>query len=204
LLDLRGGESALLSGMKAKCRYNIRLAERHGVRVREVSYSPQATDTFYSVLREASIRNGFVCEPAHFFDKLFRNLAEHKMATMLLAEHDGAVLACLLMVVCGERATYLYGGSRNEKRNLMAGYALQWQAIRVAIASGCKIYDFYGFDRFSNPSNPYAKFSRFKRQFGGFPVRYTGAHDHFFIDQLADSVVRALREVGASILNVER
>ncbi|MFX5603178.1 peptidoglycan bridge formation glycyltransferase FemA/FemB family protein, partial [Acinetobacter baumannii] len=75
----------------------------------------------------------------------------------------------------------------NQKRNLMGGYALQWEAMRRAKAEGCTIYDFYGFDAFRSSEHPYARFSQFKSQFGGKPVRLIGAHDLFFTDRLADA-----------------
>jgi lipid II:glycine glycyltransferase (peptidoglycan interpeptide bridge formation enzyme) len=100
------------------------------------------------------------------------------------------------MVTHGRRATYLYGGVTGTERQRMAGYALQWAAIAHAHALGCETYDFYGFDPFGRPDHLYASFSRFKRQFGGRAVQFIGAQEHFFLDRLADAVVRAVQEIG--------
>jgi lipid II:glycine glycyltransferase (peptidoglycan interpeptide bridge formation enzyme) len=77
----------------------------------------------------------------------------------------------------------------------MAGYALQWAAMLKAKSAGCTTYDMYGYDQFQAPQNQYAQFSRFKSQFGGQVKRFVGAHDYFFVDRLADVVIKALGEI---------
>jgi lipid II:glycine glycyltransferase (peptidoglycan interpeptide bridge formation enzyme) len=110
------------------------------------------------------------------------------------AEHAGDTLGALLLVTYGERATFLYGGITNTKRNLMGGYALQWAALQIAKQEQCSIYDFYGFDAFRSSEHPYARFSQFKSQFGGMPMRFIGAHDYVFLDNLADSMIKVVNE----------
>src|SRR5512136_1498675 len=58
VLDLRPGEDRLLAAMKQKTRYNVRLAERHGVRVRPVAQD--AIPLLYQMYAETSVRDGFV------------------------------------------------------------------------------------------------------------------------------------------------
>lgn len=194
-LDLRQTEDELLASMRPKGRYNIRLSERHGVIVRPEQFSGLAVRKLYAMLLQASRRDGFLLEPLSFFARLTESLSTTGMAKMLFAEHDGETIGALLLITYGIRATYLYGGISNNKRNLMAGYALQWKAMQLAKAAGCQTYDLYGFDRFCAPQNQYARFSRFKRQFGGQPIRFVGAHDYFFLNRLADAVVQAIHEI---------
>ena len=61
-----------------------------------------------------------------------------------VARYEGRALAGIITVFYGGEATYLYGASGDEHRNLMPAYALQWAAIRAARESGCSSYDFYG------------------------------------------------------------
>lgn len=116
------------------------------------------------------------------------------MAEIGLASWRGNILAAILVVYWGNRATYLYGGRRLEHSEVMSTYALHWAAMQRAKARGCKVYDFYGFTR--NPAHAYAKFSQFKSQFGGVLVTTIGAHDYFFYDQLADTLISLFRLVG--------
>jgi lipid II:glycine glycyltransferase (peptidoglycan interpeptide bridge formation enzyme) len=197
ILDLTDPPVAILAQMRPKGRYNIRLAERHGVVVRE-ERGPAALPDFWALLAEAGGRAGFFVEPPAFFVALRAALAPRGLARFLIAERAGEPLAAMLLVTYGERATYLYGAVSNRQRETMAGYALQWAAILAARAAGCRTYDFFGYEPHGAPEHLYAGFSRFKRQFGGRPIRFIGARDYFFLDRLADVVVAVTREtVGA-------
>lgn len=193
-LDLTQSEEDLLLSLKPKCRYNIRLAQRHGVRIRQDT-TLEAIKRFYPLLREASSRDNFPIEPLPHFAALAETLCPSGLARFIFAEHEGDTLGALLLTSFGERGTYLYGGISNRKRNLMAGYAMQWAAIVTAKSLGCRTYDMFGFDQFGSPYNNYAKFSRFKRQFGGTVMRFLGGHDYFFLDSLADVVIKAVNEI---------
>ena len=147
-------------------------------------------------MREASQRNDFPLEPKSFFEHLAVVLCPAGHATFFFAEHENETTGVLLLIIYGQRATYLYGGITNNKRNLMGGYALQWAAMQAAKEAGCKTYDFYGFDSFRAPEHQYARFSQFKNQFGGKEIRFIGAHDYYFIDSLADAFIKVINESG--------
>jgi lipid II:glycine glycyltransferase (peptidoglycan interpeptide bridge formation enzyme) len=74
-------------------------------------------------------------------------------------------------------ATYLYGASSNEDRNLMAGYALQWKAMQDARAFGCTQYDLFGIPPSPDPNHPMAGLYRFKTGFGGRIIHRPGSWD---------------------------
>jgi hypothetical protein len=149
------------------------------------------------VLLAAGQRNGFFVEPPDFFAGLIEQLQPAGLAHCLFAERAGATLGALLLITYGRRATYLYGAISNEQRPLMAGYALQWQAIQLARRLGCESYDFFGYEPHGTSDHLYAGFSRFKRQFGGRPIRLIGAHDYFSLDRLAEAVLMAVAETQA-------
>jgi lipid II:glycine glycyltransferase (peptidoglycan interpeptide bridge formation enzyme) len=208
-LDLTQDEPALLAAMKPKGRYNIRLAARHGVVV-EHTDSLQALRRFYGLLCQSAARDDFFAEPRGFFINLLGALAPHGLARLYFAghpdfadKHNPGDLAAALVVRCGPRVTYLYGGSADVGRNRMAAYALHWAIVRDARASGAQEYDFYGFEPHGLEDHAYAGFSRFKRQFGGTPVHFIGAQDYVFYDGLADALTDALTALNRT-RNVER
>ncbi|HWR00048.1 MAG TPA: peptidoglycan bridge formation glycyltransferase FemA/FemB family protein, partial [Candidatus Methylomirabilis sp.] len=88
-----------------------------------------------------------------------------------IAEKGGEPLAASLEVSYGDTRTYLYGASSSAKRNLMAPYALHWDAIRTAKREGCRYYDFHGVNPAdeSSPSwkSSWAGITRFKLGWGG-------------------------------------
>ncbi len=84
---------------------------------------------------------------------------------LLLAWHDGELLAGNLVAFWKTRAAYLYGASSGNKRNLMPTYALQWEAIRRAHAAGCRSYDLYGVPPRPEPGHPMFGLYQFKTGF---------------------------------------
>ncbi|ABX05496.1 MAG TPA: peptidoglycan bridge formation glycyltransferase FemA/FemB family protein [Herpetosiphon sp.] len=193
-LDLRPSAEQLLAAMKPKGRYNIRLAARRGVTVR-ISHDLADIPLFYRLMDEAGERDDFYVEPIDHFNDLLATLAPLGYAHLLFAEYAGQTLGTLLLITYGQRAVYQYGGISNQLREQMAGYALQWAAIQQAQRLGCTSYDFYGFEPTGDPHHPFAGFSRFKRAFGGQAIALIGAYDYYFTEQLADVIIRAVREL---------
>jgi peptidoglycan pentaglycine glycine transferase (the first glycine) len=198
-IDLTPDRESLLRRMKPKGRYNLGLAERHGVRVYHDT-TDGAIERFYSIMLEASERDGFALEPFSFFQHLVSGLSHSGIVRLFFSEHEGDLLGTLLLITYGDRGTYLYGGITNQKRHLMGGYALQWAAMLAAKDAGCALYDLYGYAPIPSPDHAYARFSQFKGQFGGELVRFIGAQDYFFLDNLADAFVKAARETQANSL----
>ena len=193
MLDLETSDDDLLAQMKPKGRYNLRLAHRHGVTVRQ-SESCDDIRVFYDLFADTSRRQEFFGEPFGFFLNLGATLFPHRHAALFLAEWEGTVLAASLVLFYGRRATYLYGGSSPLHRNVMPCYALHHAALAEARLRGCREYDFWGIDPFGQPDHLYAGFSQFKRQWGGTIVASLGAHDHVFYDRLAGHVLQRLTE----------
>lgn len=195
-LDLTPEPATLLKAMRPKGRYNIRLADRHGVTVTADS-SPAAARRLHGVLASVGARQAIFIEPLSYFDALLTALHPPGLVHCLFAERDGLTLGAMLLVVYGQRATYLYGGITGSERQTMAGYALQWSAMLRARQLGCTVYDLFGFEPAGDPTHLYAGFSRFKRQFGGQAIKFIGAHDYYFLEPLASAVIQAINECQA-------
>ena len=179
LLDLAPEEDDLLAGMKSKTRYNIRLAAKKGVTVQEAGVEGLAS--WYRLHEETGLRDRIVHHSLLYYQKLFE-LAEtygkHAPGLkLLMAEHEGEAVAGIIVAFGKTRAWYLYGASADKKRNLMAGYALQWRAIRLARERGCRSYDFFGIPPRLDPDHPMAGLYRFKTGFGGTVVNRCGCWD---------------------------
>jgi lipid II:glycine glycyltransferase (peptidoglycan interpeptide bridge formation enzyme) len=180
LLPLDRDDDALLSGMRSKTRYNIRLAARRGVQVRDAEAGE--LDCWFRLYRETAARKGITLHDQEHFRSLFRafrrfhtpNLDLH----LLLAEKDGAPLAGIIVALHGSTATYLYGATGSAGRSLMPSYRLQWEAIRLAKAQHCEVYDFFGIPPTSQPSHPMHGLYRFKRGFGGSRLHRQGCWDY--------------------------
>lgn len=195
-LNLEPDLDTILLSVRPKARYNIGLSSRKGVTIREDS--DLSVGSFYKVMEQVARRDGFALEPLSFFRNLFDTLCPSGLARIFFAEHEGDILGALFMVTYGGRSTYLYGGTTDTKRNYMGGYSLQWAAIKAAKEDGCRHYDFWGYDPAVLPGSAYAGFSRFKSQFSGEYIELVGSLDYYFMDKLADVVIRALNEISVS------
>ncbi|MEI6329100.1 MAG: lipid II:glycine glycyltransferase FemX [Pseudanabaena sp.] len=188
-IDLRQSETELLANMRPKGRYNLRLSWRYGVETSFHSDDP-AIPVFFDLFYETAQRQGFLSEPYSFFIRLCQSLFREGIAEIGLAKYQGETLVAVLLIYWGDRCTYLYGGRSDRDRQVMPAYAMHWAAIQRAKQRGCKIYDFYGYSE--DPDHAYYNFSRFKRQFGGKVIKTIGAHDYFFYDRLADTIIRLM------------
>lgn len=180
VLDLAPSEEELLKQMHEKTRYNIRLADRNGVTVRRGNGIADL-NAFLTLMEETASRDGFVQHASPYLAATYNALAPQGMATIRLAEHGGKILAANMEIAFGDTVTYLYGSSSSESRNVMAPYALHWDAIRDAKKRGFAIYDFWG----ANPEwkgsvyykDSWEGISRFKRGFGGRQINLVGTWD---------------------------
>jgi lipid II:glycine glycyltransferase (peptidoglycan interpeptide bridge formation enzyme) len=184
LIDLKATPEELLARMKQKTRYNIRLAARRGVTVRpgdEVDLP-----AFYRLMQLTAERDGFGIHSQAYYESAHRLFVPADHGRLLLAEHEGRLLAGLVVFAFGDTACYMYGASSNEGRKLMPTYALQWEAMLWAQEQGYRVYDLWGVPdedestleaEFLKRSDGLWGVYRFKRGFGGRLVRTTGAWD---------------------------
>lgn len=141
LIDLAGGEDAVLAAMKSKWRYNIRLAERRGVTVRAMTRAD--LPTFHRLMRETGVRDGFAVHSDAYFTAAF-DLLTPAHAVFLVAEFGDAPLAAIVVALAGKTAVYLWGASSDRERSRMPNHALQWAGMRWALSQGATRYDLWG------------------------------------------------------------
>lgn len=175
ILNLEGTEEGWLARMKQKTRYNLRLAQKNGVRVR-----PAALDELpllYQMYAETAQRDGFIIRPEEYYLDVWHQYIQAGMAEALVAEIDGVVVAGLVYFFLGKRAWYVYGMSTVQHREKMPNYLLQWEAMRAAKGRGCLVYDLWGAPEVFTKEDAMYGVYRFKEGLGGIVVRTMGAWD---------------------------
>ncbi len=176
LVNLQADEDELLARMKQKTRYNVRLADKKGVVVRETN----DIQGFYDLMQTTGTRDGFAVHDISYYQKAFDIFSPSGACVLLGAFHEEKPLAYLMLFLSGERSWYFYGASDDASRNLMPTYLLQWEAMRWSKAHGATIYDLWGIpdasaeeleEQFTQRSDGLWGVYRFKRGFGGEVVR---------------------------------
>ena len=175
VLDLEPSEEELLAAMKQKARYNIRLAQKKGVKVRTVT--PEDFPLLYQMYLETSLRDGFIIREQEYYMDVWNLFSQHEMATAFIAEVEGEPVSGLFLFFIGKSAWYFYGMSTNKHKEKMPNYLLQWEAMRFAKGRGCMVYDLWGApDEFEETDRLWNVF-RFKQGLGGKVQRTIGAWD---------------------------
>jgi lipid II:glycine glycyltransferase (peptidoglycan interpeptide bridge formation enzyme) len=175
-IDLNPSEEQLLVNMKQKTRYNIRLAEKKGVQVRQAGLDDM--EMIYAMYAETALRDGFIIRPKGYYLDVWRTFMDAGMASPLLAEVDGDTVAGLFLFHFGSRSWYIYGMSRDLHREKMPNYLLQWAAIKRSKQLGCDTYDLWGApDEFNEADRMWGVY-KFKEGLGGKVVQTTGAFDY--------------------------
>jgi len=161
ITDISKPEDKLLAEMHEKTRYNIRLAERKGLRIENKGF-----DNFYDLLQKTSARQKIKLHSRDYYKKL----AEFN--EIFIAYHENKPAACAMVNFYEDTATYLHGGSDEKYKNLMAPHLLHWEIIKTAKSRGIKFYDWWGIDEKKWPG-----ITRFKRGFGGKELCSPGTFD---------------------------
>lgn len=136
VLDVNSELSDLLEEMHSKTRYNIRLAERKGVEVKQ----KKDLNIFCKLYRETEQRGDFSGHNEDYFKKML----QLDNVYQLIAYYEGQPLASNILMHSGDNITYLHGGSTREHRDVMATYRVQWRGIQLAKELACSYYDFWG------------------------------------------------------------
>lgn len=185
LVSLEDTEEEILDRMKQKTRYNIRLAGKKGVLVRESN----DIKAFYRLIEETGKRDAFGVHSYEYYLSAYDNFYKKNKCALFLAEYENQPLAGIMVFINGNRAWYFYGASNEKERNRMPTYLLQWHAMKWAKEKGCKTYDLWGIpdeelpileENFERRSDGLWGVYRFKRGFGGEIKRTASGYDKIY------------------------
>ena len=168
-LDTKGKtEDEIFKGFHQKTRYNVRLATKKGVTVKEGT--KEDLKDFHKIMITTGKRDGFIIRPLEYFEKMYDALGPEHMK-ILMAYYEGKPISGVIPIMYGNKTWYLYGASSNEHRNLMPNYLLQWEMIKLAIKNKSDIYDLRGVPGIADDSNG---LYRFKKGFGAEYTEFIG------------------------------
>jgi lipid II:glycine glycyltransferase (peptidoglycan interpeptide bridge formation enzyme) len=203
LVDLSPPEEGILARMHTKWSYNIRLASRKGVALRRAD--AEELSVFYALFQETARRDRLSIHSLDYYRTLFACCRDYPAVgrpevRLYLAGHEGDAVGAVITLFRSGEGVYLYGATSDQKRNLMASYALQWQAMKDAREYGCVHYDLFGIPPSGDPHHPMAGLYRFKTGFGGRIIHRPGSWDYpcrplgAFLFRTAEKSRKALRD----------
>ena len=167
----------VLQSFHNKTRYNIRLALKKGVEVK--AGSRDDLTEYHKLMVDTGIRDKFIVRSQQYYENVYDCLGpEH--VRLFMAYYEGQPIAGSIAILYGNKCWYLYGASSNEFRNLMPNYLLQWEMIKLAIESGCDLYDFRGATGDLNEDSPLYGLYKFKKGFNGKFTEFLGMFDYVY------------------------
>ncbi|MBI2676412.1 MAG: peptidoglycan bridge formation glycyltransferase FemA/FemB family protein [Candidatus Yanofskybacteria bacterium] len=178
ILDLSKSEDDLLNAMHHKTRYNVKVAEKNGIVVKE----SDDLESFWKLIKKTSKRDKFSSHSKDYYEKLLKFFNDGKEITsgLNLAYYKDQPVAGLILMTHKDTAYYLHGASDYDYRQYMAPYKLHWEVIKklqwASLQKSAKMpivgYDLWGID-----SKKWPGVTRFKFGWGGKVVEYPGSFD---------------------------
>ncbi|MCX6726022.1 MAG: peptidoglycan bridge formation glycyltransferase FemA/FemB family protein [Candidatus Shapirobacteria bacterium] len=176
-LNLQQTEEELLAKMKPKTRYNIRVSQKHDVKISEDN-SPQAFEKYLELTNETTKRQKFYAHSANYHRKMWSFLQPSGIAHLFKAQYENQTLVTDIFFIFNQVLYYPYGASTREYKEVMAPYGLFWEVIKFGQKMDCKIFDMWGSPGPNpDPNDPWIGFHRFKEGFGGELIEFIGTYD---------------------------
>lgn len=181
ILDITRSEEDMLKAMHPKTRYNIRVAQKHGVEIREDN-SPRAFSQYLRLTEETTSRQGFFAHNRQYHERMWEVLKRANIAHLFTATYKKEALAAWILFTWEKTIYYPYGASSRLHREVMAPNLMLWETMRWAKAHGYTSYDLWGALGPSqtgqpDPNDPWYGFHRFKEGFAPNLVAFAGSYD---------------------------
>lgn len=158
-IDLTPSEEELMKSFSSKTRYNIRLAVRNGVKVKEDN-SDESFERYLELTRETINRQGFYAHSEKYHRLMWQILKKAGIAHLLTASYQNQIITTWILFVWKDFLYYPYGASTEQHKNVMANNLMMWEAIKFGKKLGLKTFDLWGreegkgFTKFKEGYNP--------------------------------------------------
>jgi peptidoglycan pentaglycine glycine transferase (the first glycine) len=169
IIDLTQSEDELLGKMHPKARYNIRVAQRHGVTIREDN-SPEAFEKYLELTFSGTAKRQKIYSHGRDYHRLLWDCLKKNMAHLFVAVYGKEIITADIIFKFRDRIYYAYGASKLEFKEVMAPTLLLWEIAKWGKSTGVSKFDLWGAEEGRG-------FSRFKEQFGGEIVELAGTFD---------------------------
>ena len=174
-LEIDRSEEEILKGMHQKTRYNLRLAEKKGVKIVE---DENGFEDYWKLMEETTKRQGFYAHTKKYHQQMWQSMKKSGMGHLFKAVYEGKVLTTWILFVLNGVLYYPYGASSNQNREVMASNLLMWEAIKFGKKNHCKLFDMWGsLGPEPDVKDPWYGFHRFKQGYGPELVEFVGTYD---------------------------
>lgn len=177
IVDLTQSEEMILKCMHPKTRYNIRVAQKHGVKVQEDN-SDAAFQEYLRLSKATTDRQGFYAHNNRYHETLWNIFRKAGIAHLWTATYNGETLVAWIIFCWKNYLYYPYGASSRNHREVMAPNLILWELIRWGKEHKFEHFDLWG-SLGPNPDihDPWYGFHRFKEGYHPNLVEFVGSYD---------------------------
>jgi len=168
-IDLTKSEDELLKSFSQKTRYNIKLSERKGVKVKEDN-SDKAFNKYLELTFQTAKRQGFFAHTKRYHVLMWRMLKQSGISHLLTASYQKEILTTWILFTWKDFLYYPYGSSSDKYKNLMANNLMMWEAIKFGKKLNLKTFDLWGKEEGKG-------FTKFKEGYNPEVVKFIGTWD---------------------------
>lgn len=196
-IDLTKSEDELLKSFSSKTRYNIRLAQKHGVEVKIDPPDGEAGNAFEKYLElteETNKRQGFYSHSPKYHRLMWKHLnqspiTKHQapIANLLVARYKNEIISTWILFAHDGFLYYPYGASTDKYKEVMANNLMMWEAIKFGKKLGLTTFDLWGREEGKG-------FTKFKEGYNPKVIEFVGSWDLiinkplYYIYQIAEYV----------------
>lgn len=142
LVDLRQSEDEILAQFKRSTRYNVRLASRQGIVVRDGNEAD--LPTFFQWMEATAAQDPYYYYDLAYYEEAWRQFVPRGMMKLLIACYQGEPISGIIVIALGRWAVYKWGASSGAHLSKKPNELLQWHAIQWSGEKGCHYYDLGG------------------------------------------------------------
>jgi lipid II:glycine glycyltransferase (peptidoglycan interpeptide bridge formation enzyme) len=191
ILDISKSEEELLKNFHPKTRYNIKVAQKHNIKVEEQT-SDKAFEEYLRLTEETTTRQRFFAHTPSYHKNMWEtlkiqnkklqdldNLSAHLLTATYKPENEKEqTLVSWILFVFHDYIYYPYGASSTKFRNTMASNLIMWEAIKYGKKLGLKYFDMWGAMGINpDKKDPWYGFHKFKEGYGATLTEFVGSYD---------------------------
>lgn len=121
-------------------RHATRTARRLGVTVRH-STAREDMRRFYLLHTVTRKKHGLLPQPWQFFDNIHRHFVQRGGGHLLMAEHEGTLVAAGVELAFGDTLFSKFGASDARFKHLRANNLLHYSEVELGLSLGCRTLD---------------------------------------------------------------
>lgn len=140
-LPLQSDQDVVWAGLSKSVKQMIKKSQKMGVTVRRIEKREEMAYYYRLQLQTRSKKHGMPTQPQRFFIGLWDTFAASGALQVLLAEHEGKVIAGMILLASGSTIRDAYSASDVSALSMAPNNVLMWHAITLGCAHGFKTLD---------------------------------------------------------------